>query len=243
MAPWSDVHVRRAVAYALDRAAIIKGYGAAAVPNTTFIPRDQLLSIGTPKQIDALRSSVPQYPYDVAKAKAELAKSAYPNGVNVTLETFAGAYANATQVIADEMTKAGINAKVTSVTSAKWFADISGPAANRPPTLITSGCNTPDPSFYPNFILGAKNLASGSFNVSDYAPPEVDALMTAGVATDNAAKRRVVYKRFLQKVQADVPYVPLFELTANIAISPKYTWKTFNGEWWDRAWALEIKPA
>src|SRR5262249_11332070 len=68
IAPWSDVHVRRAVAYAINRADFVKAYGGFSTPVTTFIPPAGLLQIGTKSQVDRLVKSLPQYPYSLAKA-------------------------------------------------------------------------------------------------------------------------------------------------------------------------------
>ncbi len=64
-APYDDVHVRRAVSYAIDREALIKtvlfGHGTAA--NSLFMPTVPYYDKNTPGQS-----------YDMAKAKAELAQ-------------------------------------------------------------------------------------------------------------------------------------------------------------------------
>src|SRR5262249_20925716 len=75
-APLADVHVRRAISYAIDREAIIKsilfGYGK---PANSFMP----------PQVPFYDSNSPGIQYSLAKAKVELAKSKYPNGFNVEL--------------------------------------------------------------------------------------------------------------------------------------------------------------
>jgi peptide/nickel transport system substrate-binding protein len=85
VAPWDNVHVPRAVAYALDGADLIVAHGGYAVPSYTFIPPSQFLTIAAQAQLDALVRSMPTYPYDVAKAKAELAQSPYPHGFSATV--------------------------------------------------------------------------------------------------------------------------------------------------------------
>src|SRR3954465_2253017 len=69
--PLADVHVRRALAYAIDRQAIVKsvlfGHGQ---------PANSLL----PPQVPFYDKSTPGIQNDMAKAKAELAQSASPHG-------------------------------------------------------------------------------------------------------------------------------------------------------------------
>ncbi|HEX6519857.1 MAG TPA: ABC transporter substrate-binding protein [Streptosporangiaceae bacterium] len=59
VAPWNNIHVRRAVAYALDRSAILKVLGNAAVPVSTFIPPGELNLLAPQDQVNALLNSVP----------------------------------------------------------------------------------------------------------------------------------------------------------------------------------------
>ena len=66
---WDDAHVRRTVAYALDRAEIIDAFGGYAVPDYTLIPVSALGTIASQEQVNALFKSLPLYPYNLAKAK------------------------------------------------------------------------------------------------------------------------------------------------------------------------------
>ena len=80
-APLADVHVRRAISYAIDRAAIVKailfGFGK---PANSFMP----------PQVPYYDENSPGIQYNPAKAKAELAKSKYKNGFNVEMLVGAG---------------------------------------------------------------------------------------------------------------------------------------------------------
>ncbi len=77
---WDDVHVRRAVAYALDRAQINDAFGGYAVPDYTLIPGSALRTIASQEQVNVLFKSLPLCPYNLAKAKAEMAESSYQHG-------------------------------------------------------------------------------------------------------------------------------------------------------------------
>jgi peptide/nickel transport system substrate-binding protein len=75
-APYSDVRVRRAIAHALDRQAIIEGAvaGYGTPIGSHFPPND-------PDYIDLTGL----YPYDVRKAKQLLAEAGHPNGFQAQL--------------------------------------------------------------------------------------------------------------------------------------------------------------
>jgi peptide/nickel transport system substrate-binding protein len=241
-APWSDVHVRRAVAYALNRRDIIAASGGPAVPVSTMIPPSQLELLGTQAQVNAVLKSLPQYPYDLAKARQEMARSAYPNGFKTSLVEFNyGSVIDVSQVISAQLKKIGIDATVDDVGVGPWVAAVTGAADKRPATFTPSGCNSPDPSFY-TFVLGSKNTRPGFWNTANYTPPTVDALLRQGITTVNPARRLAIYGKLLQRLALDVPYVPLFTKTGNLAISSRFSWPAFNSTFFNRAWALEIKP-
>jgi peptide/nickel transport system substrate-binding protein len=80
---WDDVHVRRAVAYALNRTDIMAGNGGYATPMYTMITGPELLTIASPAQVSALMASLDLYPYSLTRAKQEMAESAYPHGFEV----------------------------------------------------------------------------------------------------------------------------------------------------------------
>jgi peptide/nickel transport system substrate-binding protein len=73
--PYDDVHVRRAISYAIDRESLVKTvlYNNGKAANSLFMP-----SVG---YYDA---NTPGLQYDMAKAKAELAQSTVPNGFTTT---------------------------------------------------------------------------------------------------------------------------------------------------------------
>ncbi|MGI9254528.1 MAG: ABC transporter substrate-binding protein, partial [Thermomicrobiales bacterium] len=80
-APLDDVHARRALQYATDKQTLIDvvlfGQGEVA---TTFMPKGSLF----------WNETLEGFPYDVEKAKAELAQSKTPDGFAFELQTVAG---------------------------------------------------------------------------------------------------------------------------------------------------------
>jgi len=100
LAPWNDVHVRRAVAYALNRVSIIAANGGpgSATPVNAFLPALDLRTLGSQPQVSALLSSIPSYPYDLATARREMAESAYPHGFTASMNTIRyGSFTNMDQ--------------------------------------------------------------------------------------------------------------------------------------------------
>ena len=133
-APWSDTHVRRTVAYALNRSDIITAAGGYNTPIYTYLPPSVFLELAAAPEVNSLMSSLPLYKYNVAKAKAEMAQSAYPRGYTnaaVMSEYNYGSSINISEVITAELQKIGINARVkVAPTNAAWQADAVGPASS-----------------------------------------------------------------------------------------------------------------
>jgi peptide/nickel transport system substrate-binding protein len=242
--PWADIHVRKAVAYAIDKQGVVKAYGGYVTPAQTLIPKSQLLALASAKQVNALLKSLPQYPYSVAKAKAELAKSKYPNGFSGTMDSFDyGSSLNVAEAVAGSLAKIGINLKVTNIGLAAAIAELTGPRDKIGGNMVPYGCISPDANYYPNVLLGKKAAAQGGFGIANYDPPIVDKLMAEGLAAGNPAKRLAIYGQLLRKLATDVPYVPVINLEAAYAISPKFTWQGYS--YFDNLqgpWALAIKP-
>jgi peptide/nickel transport system substrate-binding protein len=242
--PWNDIHVRRAVAFALNRSDIIAAAGGYNSPIYTYIPPSAFLELAPAARVNALMSSLPFYKYNLAMAKAELAQSVYPNGFSspATLYEYNyGSSINISEVIAAELQKIGINAQVkVAPTNAAWEAQAVGPASKRSTIFSTGWCPGPDISAY-GFALGSWDLKQGQWNDADWAPSEVDNLLKAGVATIDKAKRFEVYSQLIRLIQDDLPYIGLYQETSSIAVSKNFTVPNFTTNSMNGAYALNIK--
>jgi peptide/nickel transport system substrate-binding protein len=240
-APWNDVHVRRAVAYVLNRQNIINANGGYATANYYFIPPSMLTLLGSSADVKAGLKSVPVYKTSLAKAKAEMAKSATPNGFTTELDTFAyGSFVNVNQVIAGELAQIGITATVKDVGAGQWYAEVTGAPDKRPPEYATNGCNSPDPSFY-TFLLGSKNDKQGLWNLANYQPTSMDQLIDQAGAARSPKARLALYIKMEKQIATDVPYVPLFVQNGNLAISSKLAWPGYQATFYNGPWALAIQ--
>jgi len=116
-APFNNVLVRRAMAYATDREALIQG---------------AMFGFGTPIGSHATPAEyyyvdlTKLYPYDPAKAKALLAQAGYPKGFTATLD-LPQPYINARrsgEVLAQQLSKVGIDLKLRIVQWDYWLSHI-----------------------------------------------------------------------------------------------------------------------
>src|SRR5271168_364246 len=174
--PLDDLRVRQAIAYAIDRKAIIDG-----AMNGLGTPIGSHLTPNDPGYVDLTG----QYPHDPAKAKALLAEAGVKTPLSLTLTLPPPDYARkGGEIIAAELAEVGINAKIENVEWAQWLSGVYK-GKNFDLTII-SHVEPLDIGIYanPNYY----------FNYND---PEFDAI----IARWNAAPDLAAYKQALVDAQ------------------------------------------
>ncbi len=115
-APLSELKVRQAIAYALDRKAIIDG-----ASNGLGTPIGSHLTPNDPGYVDLTG----MYPHDPAKAKALLKEAGVKTPLDLTLVLPPPAYARqGGQIVAAELAEIGVNAKIENVEWAQWLSNV-----------------------------------------------------------------------------------------------------------------------
>jgi peptide/nickel transport system substrate-binding protein len=114
--PLNELKVRQAIAYALDRKAIIEG-----ASNGLGTPIGSHLTPNDPGYVDLTG----MYPHDPAKAKALLKEAGVKTPLSLTLTLPPPGYARqGGQIVAAELAQVGIEAKIVNVEWAQWLSNV-----------------------------------------------------------------------------------------------------------------------
>src|SRR5581483_3380486 len=205
MAPFDDVHVRRAMAWATPYAQIIKtAYAGAARRANSYVP------------LDTVGNSPTGYPYtyNLAKARAELAKSKAPHGFRAELVIPAGdqALQQTAIIIANSLKQIGINIKITQLDPATL-------SARR--TKKNISLQLVDGSFWVSdieYVLAVSYTKNAFINYSQYVSPVVEAAYAKLHTTTDTAARVKLAKVVQVQMGKDVPALMIAQPNFNIAV-------------------------
>ncbi len=114
--PLDDIRVRRAIAHAIDRTAIIDGamFGYGTPIGSHFAPHHP-----------AYTDLTGMYPHDSEKAKALLAEAGHGDGLALTLRLPPPSYARrGGEIIAAQLAEVGITAEIVPVEWAQWLEQV-----------------------------------------------------------------------------------------------------------------------
>ncbi|WP_214415718.1 ABC transporter substrate-binding protein [Sphaerisporangium fuscum] len=216
--PLKDVHVRRAIAHALDRGALatlmIGGHGGIA---DLMLPKPQITALygGTPPKL-------PTYPYDVNAAKAELAESAYPQGFTLAAPYDSGSDdVKALQAIAADLAVIGVRLDLQPLPTEQYRQRMFS-HQDTPLQLVDLIYGTPDPGEVLPDLVSRASAGPQGFNFSGYGSPEMDARLD-DLGKHEGADRAAAVTEVLAEIADQVPYVPLYSREAAVALRDRFT--------------------
>ncbi len=196
--PFTDARVRRALNHALDKKLIID--------KVLFGTATPLRGVMSPDAF-GFNAKLPEYEYNIGKAKKLLAEAGYPNGFEATIDT-EGAFKDLAEAVAALLAKAGVKAKV-QVWEGAVLTPIWRDAEKRKERdmYFTSWGNG---SLDPSDIMVPTLRTNGRGNSAGYANPQVDKLLDEAEVEVDREKRRQMYLKAQEQVTADAPWIFLW---------------------------------
>ncbi|HEV7941635.1 MAG TPA: ABC transporter substrate-binding protein [Solirubrobacteraceae bacterium] len=244
--PFNDVHVRRAIAYATDVKGMVNNlFPGAGNEDVTMAPPSVLASLGSESEVNDMVSALPHYEFNLAAAKRELEKSAYPHGFATKVQAVAGEESPiiAAQILSHDLGKIGIKASVDEVPLDAYSGLYGNKVTIWPNEFLAE---YPDPEALMSCLLPPSQIgtASAGCNIANYNSPKVNKLETQESETTDQSKRLQLMKELLQTVGTEMPYRPLYTHDAFVQLSNKYVFPGFsNWTLYSRPWALDVKLA
>ncbi|HWD95434.1 MAG TPA: ABC transporter substrate-binding protein [Acidimicrobiales bacterium] len=197
---FQDLHVRRAISYAVDRVSIIKdvlfGHGTPAA--SFFSPSWAYYNPDTPKLW-----------YDVKKAKKELALSKYPKGFKTTFAVAAGDSLNGTiaQIVQANLKVIGIDVNIQSYDPSTLASLVSTGNYDMSPAIGTLDISDPDE----NVPAAVGEGYGGIFDAYTwYSNPELLKLVHQSENTISPAARTKIYNQIQTMTAEACPFVMLY---------------------------------
>lgn len=213
-----DVRVRRALAYAIDRQAIVDYLRRGlAAPSVGMLPP---LSWAFAKDTFS-------FPFDPEKAKALLDEAGYPDpdgpgpGVRMTLTLkVSNVEFNRLQssVIQQDLRAVGIALDVRTYEFATLYADVLSGNFQLFTLQWTAG-SLADPDILRR-VFHSSQMPPVGFNRGHFRDPEVDALLDRASETIDEGRRLDLYQAVQRRVALEVPYISLWYKT-NVAVAQR----------------------
>jgi peptide/nickel transport system substrate-binding protein len=219
--PMTDLRVRRAINYAIDRAGIVRnlvGEGA-SVLNTPCHP----------EQFGCTQDGITTYPYDPAKAKALLAEAGYPNG----FETSITAYRDRpwVEAVIGNLRAVGIRAQLNWVQADTFSTDTR---AGKVAMGLGSWGST---SLYD--VAASTTYFFGNTPDDQARDEEVARALVAGDATTDPEKRKALYAPAIRRITDQAYWVPLWTFPLTYGMNDRLDFtpsadevpRFFNARW------------
>jgi len=214
LAPFDEVHVRRAVAFAIDGPSWRRARG------------NRLLLVGQPLPAN-MPGYVPDLPgehhFDVERAREEMRLAGHPvervgerwvaRGLEEPIEVWVGAGETGQaygELIQNDLARIGLDIRIRQVAFPVYLAET---ARRRTVRLFLTGWSAdfPDPSNFFDTLFHSRSITdSGSQNRAFYRNPALDALLDRARVEPDRQRRMALYAEASRLIVDDAPWAFVF---------------------------------
>jgi peptide/nickel transport system substrate-binding protein len=230
--PFSDIHVRRALYYATNREGIVSGlFPGQAVAAETLDDPAMFEGILPTDEVAAAYGELAVFPFDLDKAREELAMSSVPDGFSTTINVPDGSAAaiNITQSVQETWGQIGVDVELNLMPGGPRFQIILDHGPDLGVQIIGNLPDVPDPIILPSQYFASSQAAPGGNNSSNFRDPEVDALIDAAKRTTDPVEGAQLGLQIQQLASEQVPIIPVLWSDFKIAITQGWTMAPTNG--------------
>lgn len=243
--PFSDVNVRKAVAYALDKDSLYEGV---LTENGSYakngMPFSSALYGSEAESWTAYAETAVDEKNDIEKAKEYLAQSAYPDGFECSLYINQDSIYNSIAVyVQSALSQIGIDVTIETKSGDEMSNIQFGSTRDYDLAIVRWTADYPDVSgqLYP--LFHSSNIAEGGGNTSCYSNPEVDALLEAEVASIDMKERTELMQQALTIIANDTPMIGFDYPYKRVAMNSELTGFEANASITWNFFAKDLKTA
>jgi peptide/nickel transport system substrate-binding protein len=214
----ANVRVRQALAYAVDRQAIVDYLRRGlATPAAGMLPRVSW----------AYDSSLPEYPYDPERAKQLLDAAGYPDPdgdgprprFTVTLKSSNVEFTRLQcAVLQQNWKQIGVDVNLRSYEQATFLTDIAR-GNFQMATAQWAGGALADPDILRR-VFASTQMPPVGFNRGHFSDPRVDALIERATRSTDDNERHALYGQVQARIAELVPYISLWHKTNVVVAQP-----------------------
>ena len=243
--PFSDVNVRKAVAYALDKDSLYEGV---LTENGSYakngMPFSSALYGSESESWTAYAETAVDEKNDIEKAKEYLAQSAYPDGFECSLYINQDSIYNSIAVyVQSALSQIVIDVTIETKSGDEMSNIQFGSTRDYDLAIVRWTADYPDVSgqLYP--LFHSSNIAEGGGNTSCYSNPEVDALLEAEVASIDMKERTELMQQALTIIANDTPMIGFDYPYKRVAMNSELTGFEANASITWNFFAKDLKTA
>ena len=230
--PFSNVKVRQAVNYAIDKDAILQiSHGAGVAANCIF-----------PPDLPGYDANCNPYPHDVAKAKALMKEAGFEAGFDTKF------YTDTTDPdpqigasIQQDLAAIGIKTEIVSQEFATFLDTIETPH-KAPIGWVGWFQDYPDPSDFIDPILSCASAVKGGANAALYCDKAVDDLAAKAKGETDVTKRLADYQEIQKTIMAAAPWAPFRHQEWYTLVGKRVGGFAIHPVWQYDVRSLSIKP-
>jgi peptide/nickel transport system substrate-binding protein len=237
--PFDDLHVRKAIAFAVDREgivqAVLNGKGA---PALAINPPGIWGGVLEEDAVNSFYATIPTYEFDLDAAREELAQSSVPDGFefSVPVPNSDPVAINSFLAISETLSQIGITMNVEQVDPGEWL-DVYFAHEDLGGQFMAYFPDYADPANYPYLFYYSENAVANGLNGSNYENPEVDALIEESLESLDVEVRAEALQQVIAQAQEDVATVPIHWPDSAMAISSDLRLDGYNAFWYNIPWA------